>query len=432
MIASSNKIRVQIKKSLLIILLSLSIGTLSFPNAARASVSYAWGDFEAFMGELPYCYVCAVCCRPDATQQIIYDAFDQYRRDFIMGSFYRNYYEGRGLKPTADALRDAWEWSALEFGKFYDGLSVNSSLGDLQSMNVKTMQRYAPSGQVCRFGTLSRSLSASEASVATNQQVISDYGLSRNLGRRFSMASAGRGLDNSSRVGMFITNFCDLQDNNSGLNKLCRIATPAPDKTHNLDIDYTRNIDERPTIFGNFTDATLTTDENSVLALSSFLYGHNQQQKRLSKAAIDETKGSTDAYMEYRSVVARRAAAMNTFANISAMKTNGSGASDTYLKAVLTQLGLPADSVDSYFGASGTANASYYAQMEILTKKMYQDPAFFANLMDSRANVDRISAALDGISLMQDRDTFKSTSRSEMLLAILVEMEARKVANNLK
>lgn len=66
---------------------------------------------------------------------------------------------------------------------------------------------------------------------------------------------------------------------------------------------------------------------------------------------------------------------------------------------------------------------SYYAQMEVLTKKIYQHPNFFTNLYDKPANVDRIGASLDAIHLMNQRDRFESMLRREMVSAILVEHE---------
>ncbi len=64
---------------------------------------------------------------------------------------------------------------------------------------------------------------------------------------------------------------------------------------------------------------------------------------------------------------------------------------------------------------------SYYAQMEVLTKKIYQHPNFYTNLYDKPANVDRIGASIDAISLMNQRDRFESLLRREMLTSLLVE-----------
>jgi len=102
-----------------------------------------------------------------------------------------------------------------------------------------------------------------------------------------------------------------------------------------------------------------------------------------------------------------------------------------YMKALFREFGI--DPVDT--NGDGTADLtveeqidemlgerpSYYAQMEVLTKKIYQSPNFFTNLYDKPANVERIGASLDAIGLMNQRDRFESILRREMLSAILVE-----------
>lgn len=64
---------------------------------------------------------------------------------------------------------------------------------------------------------------------------------------------------------------------------------------------------------------------------------------------------------------------------------------------------------------------SYYAQMEVLTKKIYQTPDFYTNLYDKPANVERIGASIDAIALMNQRDRYETLLRQEMLTALLVE-----------
>src|SRR5690606_22986449 len=69
---------------------------------------------------------------------------------------------------------------------------------------------------------------------------------------------------------------------------------------------------------------------------------------------------------------------------------------------------------------------SYYAQLEILTKKIYQNPDFYANLYDKPANVERKSTALKAIDLMLDRAMYESQLRREMVLSVLLSSRLRK------
>jgi hypothetical protein len=60
--------------------------------------------------------------------------------------------------------------------------------------------------------------------------------------------------------------------------------------------------------------------------------------------------------------------------------------------------------------------------MEILTKKVYQNPDFFTSLYDTPANVDRKLVSLQAIKLMQKFDLFKSFLRNEASFAVLLEL----------
>ncbi len=392
------------------------------------------------------CCMCVcpyICCDMASTYSFIQSAFSQYRSSFIMNSYYKNQFEQQGLKPMADSLRNQVITSAMMVGAFLDGYSENAALANLQSLSANTLRDYQVSDSICKFGTLSRSLAATEAKANAQQLVLSEIGLARNLGTQFSSAATGRGRDNNSRLYSFVAFYCDTRDNNRGLSSICKALTDplAPrDVEYNRDVDFTRTLDDKETLNINLTDNTLTRDENAVISLGKFLYGHRLDTKRITPSIINESHGSIERYALVRSIIARRAAAQNSFNAIVAMKSGGSGASKTYMQSVLSNLGMSSSEISKYLNGQylGTPKAgyddakepSYYAQMDILTKRLYQDPAFYANLMDTKANVERISASLDALDLAQGRDIYKSTSRSEMLMAILLELEARKRGDN--
>jgi hypothetical protein len=59
--------------------------------------------------------------------------------------------------------------------------------------------------------------------------------------------------------------------------------------------------------------------------------------------------------------------------------------------------------------------------MEVLTKKLYQHPAFYSDLYDKPANVLRKDVAIQAAELMQKRDIYRSFLRSEITLATMLE-----------
>lgn len=71
-------------------------------------------------------------------------------------------------------------------------------------------------------------------------------------------------------------------------------------------------------------------------------------------------------------------------------------------------------------------NPSYYAQLELLSKKIYQNPDFFANLYDKPTNVKRKSTAMKAIELMLDRALFESELRQEMMLSVMLSSKLNK------
>ena len=259
---------------------------------------------------------------------------------------------------------------------------------------------------------------------------------------------------------------------------------PAQIERFNKDIDYTRTVDDKLTLDVDFADndptnppsnmsPVLTNDEEDVIALAKNLY----MPEVFIKPDENSIKEDLRIHYRSRSYAAKLAVAHNSFINIIGMKSEapegqkGRDASalpnlptnmqiDTthpnvrvppistppttgldedagwaYMKALFREFGISAidmnndgntndpddlsveEQIDKMLGK----RPSYYAQMEVLTKKIYQNPTFYTNLYDKPANVKRIGAAIDAISLMSLRDRYNSELRQEMLAATLVE-----------
>ncbi|PJF38459.1 MAG: hypothetical protein CUN55_17220, partial [Phototrophicales bacterium] len=137
-------------------------------------------------------------------------------------------------------------------------------------------------------------------------------------------------------------------------------------------------------------------------------------------------------YLDLRSIAAKRSVAQNSLNAIIALKARGEPGVTSYMYRLMEDMGVKRSEIDDLLGE----NPSYFAQMEVLTKYIYQNPDFYADLYDKPANVERKGAVLQAIALMQDRDTFDSLLRSEASLATLLETllqkEHRRVAAKLK
>ena len=344
----------------------------------------------------------------------------------------------KGLQSLALDVTGAIALEGQMIGGFMDGQNHLYAQRALQELAAKSMKNYTPSESVCQFGTLTKSLAASQGRARNNQLVLSERSQARQLGKVNTAGARSAGDDRLARLNQFTARFCDPQDNDTGMQKLC--GTGGPSSRHNLDIDFVRTVDTRPTLNVDFTDATITEDERDIIALANNLYSHDVFRRFSADELKDgASKDFRTTYLDQRALIAKRNVAENSFNNLVAMKSAGTAGSRTYIRKVLSNIGMSTGDVDRFMASAGatpgpavTVNPSYSAQMEILTKKIYQDPAFYVNLMDKPANVQRQYAAMQSFGLMQQRDIFETIIRSEMLLSVIVEIEIAKYQDDIQ
>ncbi len=332
-------------------------------------------------------------------------------------------------------------------GTFFDAKHQMETQRVLQTIRARAHKDYHPSTGMCEFGTSVRSLAASERKAELNAHVMSQRSQDRGLGNANTSSASGPDADFKNRLQQFRTKFCDPSDNNAGLGLVCDHDQAPGDEfgaidQHrvNKDIDYARTVEYPWTLDIDFTDTTLTHNEEEVLALANNLYGDLVFQRitpatkfnpNLRQQETGDSLGATrDLYMNSRALLAKRSVAENTFNAITSMKSAGTAGSRDFLEAILTELGVsdtngPPNDVLHLLGmndANDEIGPSYHAQMEVLTKKIYQNPDFYTNLYDKPANVERKKVALQAIGLMQKFDLFKSYLRTEANMSVLLEL----------
>lgn len=315
---------------------------------------------------------------------------------------------------------------AMMIGMFIDAKHQLETQRLFQELQTQAHRDYHPSEGFCWFGTAVRSMAASEQLGRFNTVAMGEIQLARQLGNVNNGAAESRDADKANRWEQFTKKYCDPHDNNqtatpgTGLTTACGSGASGS-KRVNIDIDYTRAVDEPRTIDANFTNPGTTSGREDILALSSNLYGHDVLTRSAIKAHLKNSQYQ-HLYLALRSVAAKRSVAQNSFDAIVGLKTAGTpgmnGASDTsaFLGAIMHELGVPDSEVFQIIGN----NPSYYAQLELLAKKIYQNPDFYASLYDKPANVERKSVALKAIELMLDRAIFESQIRQEMATSVLL------------
>lgn len=345
-------------------------------------------------------------------------------------------FSGLDLSGPPDALRDWWVAGLMlmaeqftvnmaaqikAVGMMFDAKHQLETQRLLQEKSAEAHKDYQPSEQLCTFGTFTRDLVATERTTNLSRDALSERLLQKELRRGDNMANSQDVLE-LSRISHFRSRFCDPNDNASGLNELC--PNPTPLHMRNRDIDFTRTIDKPLSLDIDLEKSSGTSeDEESVFALLDNLFA-TDALPRAPEDALELRKFNYN-YLNLRSIAAIRGIARNSIANIVAMKTatpnKNNDTNAPYLRALLREFGLSDEEIQTYLGS----NPSYYAQMEFLTRKIYQNPVFYTNLYDKPANVQRIRAAMKAVKLMQDRDIHAALQRREMLFSMLLELQLR-------
>lgn len=303
-------------------------------------------------------------------------------------------------------------------GTFFDAKHQLESQRLLQELQAQAHKDYQPSAGMCRFGTNIRSLASADTRAKVNHFGMAARNTQRILMTRGAIGTGSARDDSRSRLAQFRTTYCNPKDFGNSLDLLCEGGEIA---RRNKDINYTYSIQDEETINMNFANDGLTESEKDVLALSANLYGNRLLPKIPNLHMADPDGHVVDegavVYMKTRALAAKRSVAFNSFAAVASKRVKAGAEVLPYMQEILENMGMPAGVINRIL----KNRPSYNAQMEILTKKLYQHPNFYSDLYDKPVNVDRKDVAMQAIALMQKRDIYRSQLRSEANMAIWLE-----------
>lgn len=323
----------------------------------------------------------------------------------------------------------------LHVGTMIDAKFQLETQRELQRLTAQAHKDYQPSEMMCEFGSFMRSLASAEEKSQTEKMSISAFLTQFYVGKAHNSSSESFTSDFESRGQQFRTTYCDTNDNNNGLNFMCdhdQVFNGGPAGAVNRgeinkDIDFRNTIDSRLTVNIDFTSTHTggvpvrppEPDEPETLALAKNLYW----PQPLPPGAPETISDDFFKYMNARNIYASMNVAHNSYATIAGMKAKGhptlfERSGWAYMQAMMRNFGMNDGEI---YGWMREQYPSYYVQMEILTKKIYQHPDFYTNLYDKPANVKRIGVTLEAIKLMQQRDYYDSYLRREMMNSLLVE-----------
>lgn len=301
-------------------------------------------------------------------------------------------------------------YQVFSVGTFFDGRQQLQTQRLLQRLAAQASKDYQPSLEICTIGTTARFMAGANGKGHAMASILAKRSLDRELGYVSAGASEGAIADRALRLKEFKARYCNKDDDNGSFSVLCDANIPADHL--NKDINYTRTI-----------ESAWTIDEKDIWALGNNLYAHDLFSPRPTRKQM-QNKGMQELYMDMRALTAKRSVAENSFYAIVGLKAPGTSLAEQgrpYMEAILGGMGLPESKIyaDEVLGKA----PSYYAQLELLTQKLYQDPRFITNLYDKPANVTRKEVAMQGMELMLDREMYESDLRYEMLLAVMLETQ---------
>ncbi len=366
---------------------------------------------------------------------------------------------------------------ALAIGMFVDAETQMDSQRLLQEIRAKTHKDFQPSEGLCEFGSLTKSLANADINGDLYAVIFSKRSQDRQLGMGDTAGMYGHDIDQGDRILNFTGLFCNAKDRAGALEELCEHVSWSNKNFGknarsriNKDIDYYSLVDKPWTLRINFSNQMLmdTTvipeihdeDEEHILAIVANLFAHVNFVRPPAKLLTNRPNATAlskmqELYMDMRAVIAKRSVAENSLFSIAALKSQTPRVPDKYganspsslkhgsvrpfMEHILRELGIGvSENTNASLGIGNTSsgtneentdlyqlmgeNPSYFAQMEVLTKKLYQNPDFYTNLYDTPANIERKTVALQAIKLMQKFDMLRSHLRDEMNVSILLEM----------
>lgn len=362
----------------------------------------------------------ACVCQSDKdtpiTKQHITDEFIQHRK-WIVESLWEAH-----LLPAMMLMTEQISAVAMHqmfaVGAMFDAKHQLETQRIIEDMQATAHKTYQPDETLCQVGTNTRSLAASDRNTDLTQYALAKTLLERGLLNGDGISGGGPRDDTRSRMAHFKKTYCDKSGFDGGMTNVCNISEPSQ---INRDINFIAAIDQEKTLNIDFSEAAVDTDETDVIALAHNLYGQKLfpylQGDKLALPDGRLIRDNAFVYMDMRALMAKRSVAQAAYVAQAALKSEGTQDVKPYLTAILKEMGIPETEIDLIIGE----RPSYHAQMELLTKILYQTPNFYAELYGKPTNIDRKVVSMQAIGLMQRRDMYRSNLRREAIEAVWLE-----------
>ena len=384
---------------------------------------------------LPVCSACAcetlkdqsVIATIKAVHQVMDETFksqsDNFKKDFL-DDFFKNVIE-KGMANSMAEMSSAAMTQVAAIGAMMDATQQLDSQRLLQERSALAQKKYQTSEGLCTMGTAAIGLGTAAARAQASAAIL-DQTIQSRAWRRAGTAAATQSGDTPARFALFRERFCDPSAFGGSLgNAQAKVCKSQGSKSINRDVDVSSTLFQPAALSFDFFSGT-ANDSPDIIALGNNLFANTTFGPM--SGGLTQAFSKQGTILDLRAIAAKRSVATHSFASIAGIKASGGAASQSvapYVQGIMRQMGASSQEAAALVGSQ----PGYDTLMEILAKRIYENPVFYTNLYDTPANLARKGAAIRAIDLMQNFDSYKSRLRQESLLSVLVETQLMEEQN---
>ncbi len=320
------------------------------------------------------------------------------------------------LQDMTDQLSQNGPAVMQNIGAIADAVQQQRTQRRIQRLQFEANRRSQPSPKMCSIATMSNGLSATQSNGKILQHTLMSHSNARYNGKAGSAAELGIDADKRMRWNHYVTQFCSPDDENGSMSAICENNSLT---SANKDADFAGTVGLPETI--------RSSDQDAVVMLSSYLYGHDLPHFRFRADQLDPAKNpdNFEIHSRMKRLYTLRGVALNSFSAFVAMKAEGppeSGEERARRMTTLETLGYEPEVVADRL----TYSPSYVERMSLMQDALFNNPSFHIDNLTTDEQVQQVMLATRILDNMQLKHMLASQQRTAMLNAAWLELDARR------
>lgn len=298
------------------------------------------------------------------------------------------------------------------FSQINDAWQQQRSERALQKLKTESLIRNRPNAKLCTVASTAQTFMPAQDHAKVSAQQAASYLSSRQTSKLNHPAAGGIDQDKKHRWNLYLTKFCDPNDENGAMEKVCKNTNP---ETMDKDVNYSAVIGAPMTIRDE--------DKEAVLMLGSYLYGHDLPYFLYNGSDLDPDKNpeALRGYENMQLAVRARSVALNSFISTLALKGEGPPETPEATQRLRSMM-LNAGYDSAYVEKTLQDSPSYWARLNILQDSLFTSPENAIENITTTEHVAQNAAAMEAIKTMHLKNIADSLQRQEQLTAVWHEM----------